>query len=148
MKKVLIVDDDTIMRVTQLAVQIPKIKRNGKVMTVQHGHYVLFYAVSRKEDYHSDITALVRRLQIIWKNYMNLMVSAAVCEAREAPELKTAVEYGENLLLLSPLEGMLSFHTEWEKNSIAEGLDQSKKSTKNFYPFYMISMSLAVSGKN
>lgn len=116
----------------ELAAQIPKIKRNGKVMTVQHGHYVLFYAVSQKEGYHSNIVALVRRMQTIWKNYMNLLVSAAVCEVRAASKLKEAIELGENLLLLSPLEGMMSFHTEWEKRGIAERLEKSKKKYEKF----------------
>ncbi|QBE97300.1 response regulator transcription factor [Blautia producta] len=115
-----------------LAAQIPKIKRNGKVMTVQHGHYVLFYAVTMSEGYHSEIVGLVRRLQTIWKNYMNLLVSAAVCEAKEAADLKETIEFGENLLLLSPLEGMMSLHTEWEKRSIAERLEKSKKKYGKF----------------
>lgn len=111
----------------ELANQIPKVKRNGTITSIQPGHYVMIYAITQKEIYREEIVAVVRQMQAMWKNYMNLTVSVAICDARIDNELDTAIEYGENLLLLSPLAGKMAMTTEWEKSVLVEELEYSKE---------------------
>lgn len=111
----------------ELANQIPRVSRRGKLLAVQPGHYIFLYRADEKNLYRNEMLSLVRRMQAVWRDYMNITVSAAVCDRREAPELEAALAYGEKLLLLSPLEGEEAITAEWERSGIIDGIEEANE---------------------
>lgn len=111
----------------ELVNQIPKIKRRGRFLPVQPGHFVFLYEVTQQEVYRTEILLLVKQMQAIWHNYMNLTVSVAVCEKAEAENIKERIEEGENLLILSPLKGKSAVVTQWENEKLLLEMEEVKK---------------------
>lgn len=116
----------------ELVNQIPKVKRNGKWIAAHPGHYIFLYFVSGRERYQDEIKRVLKQMQSIWKNYMNLTVSVGVCDVREASELETGMEEGENLLFLAPLLGKMALVSEWENQNILRRIKESKEKYERF----------------
>lgn len=111
----------------ELANQIPRVSRRGKLSAIQPGHYIFVYGATENEMYRSEIVSLVRQMQAIWRDYMNLTVSAAVCDKADAARLKESLEYGERLLILAPLGGRKSLTAQWECQEIMAGIEAAKE---------------------
>lgn len=116
----------------ELVNQIPKVKRYGKWIAVHPGHYIFLYFVSGRECYQDEIKRVLKQMQSIWKNYMNLSVSVGVCDVRDASELETGMEEGENLLFLAPLLGKMALISEWENQNILRRIKESKEKYERF----------------
>lgn len=108
-----------------LAAQIPRVSRRGKLGAVQPGHYILFYRVTDANTFHRDILSVIRQLQSVWHDFMNLSVSAAVMEAVEAQNLKVALEEAEDLMLFTPLGGRGSIVTKWDQGVLKNGMEDA-----------------------
>ncbi|MDY3917878.1 MAG: response regulator [Candidatus Limivivens sp.] len=109
----------------ELANQIPRVSRRAKLTAVQPGHYLFLYQVSDRSLYRQEVLSVIRQMQAVWRDYMNLTVSAAVCDPKEAGELHQTAEKCEGLLGLAPLGGCASITTEWERGDLLEGLDEA-----------------------
>lgn len=109
----------------ELANQIPRVSRRGRLTAVQPGHYLFFYEPSDAAAYRTEMLSTIRRMQAVWRDYMNLTVSAAVCDLCDAAALEAAAERAERLLVLAPLGGKASLSTEWEHGELLSGMDES-----------------------
>lgn len=133
----------------ELVMQIPRVKKYGKRIRRCAGHYIFLYQVTRPEYYREDIIALLKQMQSVWKNYMNLTVSVSICDVVDAGDIKKAIEQAEELMLLSPLTGRMALVNEWEKKNIAEHIKKEKVKYERFVSFlYDINESACEQGKN
>ena len=133
----------------ELVMQIPRVKKYGKRIRRCAGHYVFLYQVTRAEYYREDIIALLKQMQSVWKNYMNLTVSVSICDVVDAGDIKKAIEQAEELMLLSPLTGRMALVNEWEKKNIAEHIKKEKVKYERFVSFlYDINESACEQEKN
>lgn len=119
----------------ELANQIPKVKRNGKWFAPHPGHYIFLYSATGQEAYRREIMQVLKRMQSVWKNYMNLTMSVGVCDVRDAAELDGAVGKGEDLMLLAPLLGEMALINEWDSRDIAERVKASKEKYGRFLSY-------------
>lgn len=111
----------------ELANQIPRVSRRGQLIAVQPGHYIFLYPAAEPYLYRREITALVRQVQSVWRDYMNLSVSAAICDPQDAKNLGESLERAENLLLLAPLGGHASLTVQWEHERLLLGMEPAKE---------------------
>lgn len=111
----------------ELAKQIPRAVRKGKLSAVQPGHYIFVYRVTENEMYREEIVSLAKQMQAIWRDYMNLKVSAAVCEKKDADDLLKSLEEGERMLVLAPLGGKGSLTAQWECEEMMSGIETAKE---------------------
>ncbi|MDO5423968.1 MAG: response regulator [Eubacteriales bacterium] len=111
----------------ELANQIPRVNRRARLAAVQPGHYVFLYRVTDRSLYRQDMLSVIRQMQAVWRDYMNLSVSAAVCDPCEAAALPQIWDRCERLLTLAPLGGSASVTADWEKGGILEGMENAGK---------------------
>lgn len=109
----------------ELVHQIPGISRRGKLLPVQPGHFIFLYTPSDQGLYHRDMKAVIHQMQTVWRDFMNLSVSAAVVEMTEAAELSASLEMCERLLVLAPLSGRASVVTSWEHGGLENRMGQA-----------------------
>lgn len=107
--------------------QIPRVNKRAQLLPVHPGYCILLYAVTDFAMYRWDVLSVIRQMQAVWKDYMNLTVSAAVCDPLQAPDIEEAAAYCEHLLLLSPLGGKSSVTTCWESERLMKGMEDAEK---------------------
>lgn len=100
--------------VLELARQLPRIAARGKLAAVDPLHYVLAYKAGDRAQYRHTIISVVRQLQSVWRDYMNLTVSAAVSDPACGEELFDKLKRGSSLIKLSALSGKNALCAEWE----------------------------------
>lgn len=106
--------------VLELARQIPRIAARGHLAAVDPFHYVLAYRAGDPVQYRSTILSVVRQLQAVWMDFMNLPMSAAVSLPAEGDGLLQALELDSRLLYLAPLSGRRAVCTAWERQEELE----------------------------
>lgn len=119
----------------ELVAQIPKIRKYGSIRKVHAGYYIFLYRATERTDYRSETETLLKRMQSLWKDYMNLTVSAAVCDAADASNISVAIEKCEELLLFAPLIGKMALICEWNKESILDRMNTAKERYEKFLVF-------------
>lgn len=100
--------------VLELARQLPRVAARGKLAAVDPLHYVLAYKAGDRAQYRHTIISVVRQLQAVWRDYMNLTVSAAVSDPACGEELFDKLKRGSSLIKLSALSGKNALCAEWE----------------------------------
>lgn len=100
--------------VLELARQLPRVAARGKLAAVDPLHYVLAYKAGDRAQYRHTIISVVRQLQSVWRDYMNLTVSAAVSDPACGEELFDRLKRGSSLIKLSALSGKNALCAEWE----------------------------------
>ncbi|MDO5417684.1 MAG: response regulator [Lachnospiraceae bacterium] len=101
--------------VLELARQLPRVAARGKLEAVDPFHYVLLYRAGDRNQYRHTILSVVRQLQSVWRDYMNLPVSAAVSLPAEGEEaLLEALERTSRMMYLTVLAGRSAVCTEWD----------------------------------
>ena len=100
--------------VLELARQLPRVAARGKLAAVDPLHYVLAYKAGDRAQYRHTIISVVRQLQSVWRDYMNLTVSAAVSDPACGEELFDKLKRGSSLIKLSALSGKNALCAEWE----------------------------------
>ena len=106
--------------VLELARQIPRIAARGRFAAVDPFHYILAYRAGDPLQYRSTIVSVVRQLQSVWQDFMNLTVSAAISLPAEGEEILQAVEKNSQLLYLGALSGRKAVCTWWEREQELE----------------------------
>ncbi len=100
--------------VLELARQLPRVAARGKLAAVDPLHYVLAYKAGDKVQYRHTIISVVRQLQSVWRDYMNLTLSAAVSDPACGEVLFDKLKRGSSLIKLAVLCGKNAFCAEWE----------------------------------
>lgn len=104
----------------ELCRQIPRIAARGKVIAVNPARYILYLRVTDKEQYQSGILSVVKQLQAVWHDYMNLDVSAGVSLPTDFADVEKALQQCELLLRIGAVTGKGSITAEWEDGKRAE----------------------------
>ncbi|MCI9103621.1 MAG: response regulator [Lachnospiraceae bacterium] len=106
--------------VVELARQLPRVAARGRLEAIDPLHYLLAYQVGDKHQYHHTICSIVRQLQSVWRDYMNLTLSAAVSEPCEGEGMYAALQKNSDMVKLSVLYGRGAVCTEWEQEKELE----------------------------
>lgn len=64
----------------ELVRQIPRVASRATLRAAGPGQYELLWQVRDKARYHNTILSVVHQIQAVWRDYMNLSVSAAVSD--------------------------------------------------------------------
>ncbi len=104
----------------ELARQLPRVAARGRLEAIDPLHYLLAYQVGDKHQYHHTICSIVRQLQSVWRDYMNLTLSAAVSEPCEGEGMYAALQKNSDMVKLSVLYGRGAVCTEWEQEKELE----------------------------
>ena len=116
--------------ILELARQLPRVTARGKIEVIDPFHYVLFYRVGDKNQYQHTIVSVVRQLQSVWKDYMNLSVSATVSIPAEGKELLNVLERMSLMMYLTVLTGRGSICMEWECQGELDRYQEEQQETK------------------
>lgn len=100
--------------VLELGRQLPRVAARGRLEAVDPLHYLLAYKAGNREQYRYTIVSVVRQLQSVWRDYMNLTVSAAVSDPASGDELLNKLKNSSSLMKLAVLSGKNALCTEWE----------------------------------
>lgn len=111
----------------ELARQLPRVVARGRLKAIDSLHYVLTYHVGDFYQYHHTILSVVRQLQAVWRDYMNLTLSAAISEPAEGEQLYQALENSCDMLRLAVLSGKRAICTEWECRQELEAFLKCRK---------------------
>ena len=74
----------------ELARQIPRLNGRGQLRAVTPAHYELYYQVTDKTRIQNTIVSVVRQIQQVWRDYMNLQVVAGISMPVKAAEVPAA----------------------------------------------------------
>ena len=118
-----------------LAAQIPRVNKRGILTAIQPGHYIFFYKVTDQNFYHRDMLSVIRQVQAVWRDFMNLSVSAAVMESVSAEQLEQTLDRAQDFMLLAPLSGKGSIVTEWEQKNLANEIATAGKRYERMLTF-------------
>ena len=89
----------------ELARQIPRLAGRTFIWAVSPERYALRYRVQDPSRFGTTLPSVVRQMQAVWRDYMNLSVSAAISGLVEADGLAEAMDTCEALLRIAPLSG-------------------------------------------
>ena len=64
----------------ELVRQIPRVAGRATLRAAGPGQYELLWQVRDKARYHNTMLSVVQQIQAVWRDYMNLSVSAAVSD--------------------------------------------------------------------
>lgn len=109
----------------ELVRQIPRVAGRATVRAAGPGQYELLWQVGDKARYHNTMLSVVRQIQAVWRDMMNLSVSAAVSGmVSETAVPDACVRCGE-LLQLAVLEGPGTVCTEAGYGALAGEVQRS-----------------------
>lgn len=103
----------------ELARQIPRLASRAVIRAVYPSRYELCYQVRDKLRFQGTITSVVRQLQAVWRDYMNLSVSAAVSGVVPAEGVPAAFGLCDTLIKLTVLHGPGAVCTQWAAGPLA-----------------------------
>lgn len=89
----------------ELVRQIPRIAAKGALFYLYPSIYVMYYKVTDNNHFKSSIQSTVRQVQFVWKNYMNLTVSAAVSNPILKKHIESSFDEVISLLKFTALTG-------------------------------------------
>lgn len=115
---------------TELARQIPRVASRAVLRALYPSRYVLYYPVRNPAQYRETMVSIVRQLQAVWRDYMNISVSAAISETVDEQGTWTAQNSCSDLLRLSPLFGRAAICTAWEQRELLQCFIQEKDSLR------------------
>lgn len=107
-------EEETLKKsVLELARQITRVASRARIQAVSPERYVMYYRAADSEHFQDSVLSAVRQLQSVWRDYMNLTMSAAVSGLVPKERLQEALEQDEMLLRLTPLDEE-AVYAEWE----------------------------------
>lgn len=98
----------------ELARQIPRVASRAKIRAIHPFQYVLYYKVVDKKQSGEYVISVVRQIQSVWHDYMNLTVSAAISNIVDLSQVMEALDEDIELLKLGVLHGKSSVIIGWE----------------------------------
>ncbi|MEG1900772.1 MAG: response regulator [Clostridium sp.] len=125
-------EEDLKKSMLELVRQIPRVAYKAKIQAVSPYRYIMCYRVMDPNLFHHNITSTVRQIQSVWRDYMNLTVSAAITEEVERDKLDDAVLEAYELFKLVPLKGKGALCADWDTKKQLELLNQLVKPYKIF----------------
>ena len=112
----------------ELARQIPRLAGRTFIRAVSPERYALRYRVQDPSRFETTLPSVVRQMQAVWRDYMNLSVSAAISGLVEETGLAAAADTCEGLLRIAPLSGKGAVCTLRRDGAAAQAAEQLGKS--------------------
>ena len=109
----------------ELVQQIRRLQGRAWLRAKDPSCYLLYYRVQNRGSIRDTILSVVRQIQGVWRDFMNLETSAGVSDVVSESGLPEAVERCELLCRLSALKG--SVCTAWQDFALAEAYVQQKE---------------------
>lgn len=103
----------------ELVRQIPRVAGRATVRPAGPGQYELLWQVKDKARYHNTMLSVVRQIQAVWRDMMNLSVSAGVSEMVDESTVAGACALCEDMVRLAVLEGPGAVCTEARHGALA-----------------------------
>lgn len=113
----------------ELARQIPRLTARGGIIKVYPSQFLLYYKVTDETQYPSSIQSLVRQLQTVWRDYMNLSVRAGISRPVAYTEIDEALGEDIGLLKWSALSGSGGVAAAWEFSGRLAAMERERQRT-------------------
>lgn len=111
----------------ELARQIPRLAGRTELRAVSPERYLLRYRVQDAARFESTLPSVVRQLQAVWRDYMNLSVSAALSDLVNETQISAAAQECEALIRMAPLYGKGAVCTPRKDAAMAKALQTMGK---------------------
>ncbi len=102
----------------ELVRQIPRVAAKGGIMNVYPSQFLLYYKVTDESQYQGSILTLVRQIQAVWRDYMNLEVLAAVSSPVPYDQIDEALGQDIHLLKWSALYSSYGTAVYWDMKDL------------------------------
>ena len=109
----------------ELVQQIRRLQGRAWLRAKDPSCYLLYYRVQNRGSIRDTILSVVRQIQGVWRDFMNLETSAGISDVISKNNLSEAVERCELLCKLSTLKG--SVCTAWQDSTLAEAYVQQEE---------------------
>ena len=103
-----------------LAGQIPRVASRCVIGSLSPSRYLMLYEVTDRQIYRDNVASVCRQLCSVWKNYLNLLVSAGVSQLETDPAaFADRVEEAGRQLRLYCLKGRMQLCVPWDGAAIS-----------------------------
>ena len=110
----------------ELARQIPRVGAKGGIVKAYPSQLLLYYKVTDEIQYPAAVQALVRQIQAVWRDYMNLEVLAGISVPVSGSQIDEALGQDIRLLKWSALYGAYGVSTFGDFESRIQVMDEEK----------------------
>ena len=104
----------------------PRLAGRTEIRAVSPERYLLRYRVQDAARFESTLPSVVRQLQAVWRDYMNLSVSAALSDLVNETQISAAAQECEALIRMAPLYGKGAVCTPRKDAAMATASDGEK----------------------
>lgn len=108
----------------ELVRQIPRVNTRAVIQAVTPGYYRMRYQVRDRSRFFQTIPSVVRQIQSVWRDYMNLSVSVAVSDVVPDTGLDAAFALCDSMIQLSVLKGRGALCSQWQYGQLAKVCDE------------------------
>lgn len=126
------VEEEMAKPMLELARQIPRMASRAGIIKVYPSRFLLYYRVTDPVQYPSAITSLVRQIQKVWRDYMNLETQAGISDIVEYGDISHALDQDIRLLKWSALAGEYGLCTAWDYEQRLAVMDEKKQRCQAF----------------
>lgn len=103
----------------ELVRQIRRLQGRAVLRAGSPSRYELYYRVRNREGVQSTAPSVVRQIQGVWRDFMNVDTAAGVSGVVPSSEIQGAVEQCEALCRLTVLRGPGGLCAQWEDGALA-----------------------------
>lgn len=109
----------------ELVRQIRRLQGRAEIAPLSPDRYILYYQVRDRNRIRDTIVSVVRQIQGVWRDFMNLETTVGISEAMPREEMEQAVRCCGTLCRLTILQGSNSIRTQWEDGGLAQDYEAS-----------------------
>lgn len=109
----------------ELVHQIRRLQGRAEMVPLSPDRYVLYYHVGDRDRIQDTILSVVRQIQGVWRDFMNLDTVAGISGVTPHDQLEQAVRRCETLCRLTVLHGADSIRTQWEDGGLLQAYGES-----------------------
>lgn len=126
------VEEEMSRPMLDLARQIPRLAAKGGIIKVYPSQFLMYYRVTDPVQYPSGILSLVRQIQKVWRDYMNLETQAAISGIVDYRDIGQALDQDIRLLKWSALAGEYAMCAAWDFEGYLSVMEEKKQGCQAF----------------
>lgn len=104
----------------ELVHQIRRLQGRAEIVSLNAGCCVLYYQVRDKGRIRDTILSVVRQVQVVWQDFMNLKTSVGISDIITQDQVQQAVRLCGTLCRLTVLQGANNIRPQWEDSGMAQ----------------------------
>lgn len=109
----------------ELVRQIRRLQGRSEMAALRPDCFVLFYQVRDRDRVRDVILSVVRQIQGVWRDFMNLETAVGISDIMPHDEMEQAVRRCETLCRLTVLQGMDAVRVQWEDGGLSQDYEGS-----------------------